>query len=59
MIKKGFNKNIIQGFFNFNKKEKNENSNIIKKPTNKRYLVDAIFEENKNKPKILPPSKDP
>ena len=57
MIKKVLRGNVIRGLFNINKKDKNENISVIEKPINKRYLVEAVFEANRNKPKLLPPSQ--
>ena len=58
MIKKGLTKNIARTFFDLSKKDKQNKNPAMQKPLNKRYLVDAVFEANKNKPKLLPPSVD-
>lgn len=58
MIRKGL-KPITRTFF-FNKnKEPAVVSPISNKPKNKGYLAQTIIENNREKPKLLPPSNDP
>jgi len=59
MIKRGVLTQLSHSFFNFTKKAPPEVKQASPKPKNKRYLVDAILEANKLKPKLLPPPANP
>jgi hypothetical protein len=56
MIKKGLVVQIGRSLFNSNKKPVPQPQPPIEKPKNKRYLVEAVLEANKLKPKLLPPA---
>lgn len=58
MIRKGVTP-ITRTFFSKKGKEPAVVPPVSTKPRNKGYLAQSIIEANKNKPKLLPPSKDP